>query len=337
MHDATAEMTRLSSTSVHDLGAVVRLLAAGGIAAIPTETVYGLAADAANADAVAKVYAAKGRPQFNPLIVHVADRAMAERYARFCPLAERLSATLWPGPLTLVLPLVPGAPVCGLVTAGLPTVALRVPAHPAMLAAVRGLGRGVAAPSANVSGRLSPTTAAHVMEGLAGKVPVIVDGGPCAAGLESSIVAVDGEHLTLLRHGALSLDVLEAAAGKSIAIADDTAEISAPGMMLRHYAPRLPLRLFARTAAADEFHIGFGDVLGDKSLSRHGNMIEAAANLFDVLHSAEASGKAAIAVAPVPDHGLGLAINDRLRRAAQGSGAQPDQAGLGRIVSGSDP
>jgi len=318
MGDATAEMTRSVSTTVHDLEAVVRLLAAGGIAAIPTETVYGLAADAANADAVARVYAAKGRPQFNPLIVHVADRAMAERYARFSPLAERLAASFWPGPLTLVLPLAADAPVCGLVTAGLPTIALRVPAHPAMQAIVRALGRGVAAPSANASGRLSPTTAAHVLESLSGKVPMIVDGGPCSAGLESSIVAVDGDDLTLLRHGAIALEALEAAAGKPLAVAKEGGEISAPGMMLRHYAPKLPVRLFALTATPQEFHIGFGEIPGDRNLSRHGNLVEAAAGLFDALHAAEAGGKAGIAVAPIPESGLGMAINDRLRRAARG-------------------
>jgi L-threonylcarbamoyladenylate synthase len=318
MGDATAEMTRSVSTTVHDLEAVVRLLAAGGIAAIPTETVYGLAADAANAGAVARVYAAKGRPAFNPLIVHVADRAMAERYARFSPLAERLAASFWPGPLTLVLPLAHDAPICSLVTAGLPTIALRVPAHPAMQAVVRGLGRGVAAPSANASGRLSPTTAAHVLESLNGQVPLVVDGGPCSAGLESSIVAVDGDDLVLLRHGAIALEALEAAAGKPIPVAQEGADISAPGMMLRHYAPRLPVRLFAQTATPEEFHIGFGEILGDRSLSLHGNLVEAAAALFETLHTAESSGKAGIAVAPIPETGLGLAINDRLRRAARG-------------------
>jgi len=318
MGDATAEMTRLAFTGVHDIAAVVRLLAEGGIAAIPTETVYGLAADAASADAVARVYAAKGRPQFNPLIVHVADRAMAERYAKFSMLAERLAASFWPGPLTLVLPLAARAPLCGLVTAGLPTVALRVPAHPAMQAVVRGLGRGVAAPSANLSGRLSPTTAAHVLSSLGGKVPLIVDGGPCSAGLESSIVAIDGDDLLLLRHGAIALDALEAAAGKPIRVAEEGARISAPGMMLRHYAPGVPVRMFAQTAAPQEFHIGFGEVSGDRSLSRRGNLAEAAARLFETLHAAEASGKAGIAVAPIPETGLGMAINDRLRRAARG-------------------
>ncbi|MBS3962094.1 MAG: threonylcarbamoyl-AMP synthase [Sandarakinorhabdus sp.] len=311
-------MTRLAFTGVHDIAAVVRLLAEGGIAAIPTETVYGLAADAASADAVARVYAAKGRPQFNPLIVHVADRAMAERYAKFSMLAERLAASFWPGPLTLVLPLAARAPLCGLVTAGLPTVALRVPAHPAMQAVVRGLGRGVAAPSANLSGRLSPTTAAHVLSSLGGKVPLIVDGGPCSAGLESSIVAIDGDDLLLLRHGAIALDALEAAAGKPIRVAEEGARISAPGMMLRHYAPGVPVRMFAQTAAPQEFHIGFGEVSGDRSLSRRGNLAEAAARLFETLHAAEASGKAGIAVAPIPETGLGMAINDRLRRAARG-------------------
>jgi L-threonylcarbamoyladenylate synthase len=316
MPDSTAQMTRMRAADAAGIEQAVALLASGGIAAIPTETVYGLAADAANSAAVAQVYAAKGRPGFNPLIVHVADGAMAGRYAVFNPMAERLAAAFWPGPLTLVLPLAPDAPVASLVMAGLSTVALRVPAHPAMQAVVRALGRGVAAPSANASGRLSPTRAEHVLESLAGRIPLVLDAGPCAAGLESSIVAVADGGLVLLRHGALPLEQLEAAAGQPIAPAAEGAAVAAPGMLLSHYAPRLPIRLNAETAGPDEFHIGFGPIAGDSSLSASADLLEAAARLFDLLHQADARGRSGIAIAPVPTDGLGAAINDRLRRAS---------------------
>jgi L-threonylcarbamoyladenylate synthase len=316
MPDSTAQLTRVVPADAAGIAEAAALLAAGAIAAIPTETVYGLAADAANGAAVAAVYAAKGRPAFNPLIVHVADRAMAGRYARFDALAERLAAAFWPGPLTLVLPLLPNAPVASLVTAGLETIALRVPAHAAMQGVVRALDRGVAAPSANASGRLSPTRAAHVLESLSGRVPLVLDAGPCAEGLESSIVGVAGGEARLLRQGAIPVEAIAAAIGAPVAIARDDAPVAAPGMLLSHYAPRLPIRLNAPTATADEFHIGFGPVAGDESLSAEGDFAEAAARLFDLLHRADASGRRAIAVAPVPADGLGAAINDRLRRAA---------------------
>lgn len=310
-------MTRVAPADAAGMADAVALLAAGGIAVIPTETVYGLAADAANGEAVAAVYGAKGRPGFNPLIVHVADRAMAGRYARFDLLAEQLALAFWPGPLTLVLPLLPDAPVASLVTAGLDTIALRVPAHPAMQGVVRGLGRGVAAPSANASGRLSPTQADHVLQSLAGRVPLVLDAGACAAGLESSIVGVADDRATLLRQGAVPRELIEQAIGRPMALAQDDAPVAAPGMLLSHYAPRLPIRLDAASAAAQEFHIGFGPVTGDESLSASGDLGEAAARLFDLLHRADASGRTAIAVAPIPAHGLGAAINDRLRRAAR--------------------
>lgn len=309
-------MTKICAADAAGIAQAVALLAGGDIAAIPTETVYGLAADASNPQAVAAVYAAKGRPGFNPLIVHVADRAMAGRYARFDPLAERLAKAFWPGPLTLVLPLVPDAPVASLVTAGLSTIALRVPAHPAMQGVIRGLGRGVAAPSANASGRLSPTQAAHVVASLDGRVPLVLDSGPCAAGLESSIVGLSAGRALLLRPGAVPREAIEALLGAPLDLPADTEPVSAPGMLLAHYAPRLPIRLGAQTAAAQEFHIGFGAVPGTESLSPAGDLAEAAARLFDLLHRADASGARAIAVAPVPDTGLGAAINDRLRRAA---------------------
>jgi L-threonylcarbamoyladenylate synthase len=318
MPDSTAQMTRMRPADAAGIAEAAALLAKGDIAAIPTETVYGLAADAADALAVAKVYAAKGRPGFNPLIVHVAGRAMAGRYALFDPLAERLAAAFWPGPLTLVLPLRPDAPVASLVTAGLPTIALRVPAHPAMQGVIRALGRGVAAPSANASGRLSPTRASHVVGSLEGRVPLVLDAGPCAAGLESSIVSLADGRARLLRQGAVPREAIEALLGTPLDIAADTEPVAAPGMLLSHYAPRLPIRLNARTADTREFHIGFGPVPGDESLSPSGNLAEAAANLFDLLHRADASGRQAIAVAPIPETGLGSAINDRLRRAAAG-------------------
>lgn len=316
MPDSTAQMTRVLPADTAGIAEAAALLAAGGIAAIPTETVYGLAADAANGEAVAAVYAAKGRPAFNPLIVHVADRAMAGRYAAFDPLAEQLAAAFWPGPLTLVLPLMPDAPVASLVTAGLDTIALRVPAHAAMQGVVRALGRGVAAPSANASGRLSPTRADHVRQSLEGRVPLILDAGPCAAGLESSIVAPADGKVSLLRQGAIPAEAIAAVIGALIVPATNDAPVAAPGMLLSHYAPRLPIRLDAASADEHEFHIGFGAVAGDESLSADGNLSEAAARLFDLLHGADASGRRAIAVAPIPAHGLGAAINDRLRRAA---------------------
>lgn len=316
MPDSTVQMTRVLPADAAGIAEAAALLAAGGIAAIPTETVYGLAADAANGAAVAAVYAAKGRPAFNPLIVHVADRGMAGRYAAFDPLAERLAAAFWPGPLTLVLPLLPDAPVASLVTAGLSTIALRVPAHAAMQGVVRTLGRGVAAPSANASGRLSPTRAAHVLESLSGRIPLVLDAGPSAAGLESSILGVADGQARLLRDGAIAIEELAAVVGGPVERAADDAPVAAPGMLLSHYAPRLPIRLEAEQASAEEFHIGFGQVPGDDCLSARGDLAEAAARLFDLLHRADASGKSAIAVAPIPTHGLGAAINDRLRRAA---------------------
>ncbi len=289
-----------------------RLLGGGRLAALPTETVYGLAADAADAAAVAAIFEAKGRPAHNPLIVHVADLAMAARYGRITPLAARLAAAFWPGPLTLVVPRVADAPLAPAVTAGLPTVALRVPAHPVMQGVIRALGRGLAAPSANRSGRLTPTRPGDVT--LAGAA-LVLDAGPAAHGLESSIVDATGATPILLRPGAIAAETLAVAAGTALS-AGAHGSVRAPGMLLRHYAPRLPLRLDALQAAGHEYHLGFGPVAGDASLSPSGDLAEAAARLFALLHDAERSGRQAIAVAPIPVHGLGAAINDRLRRAA---------------------
>jgi L-threonylcarbamoyladenylate synthase len=285
----------------------VGLLRAGQVVALPTETVYGLAGLANDPPAVARIFAAKGRPTFNPLIVHVADAAMADRLVTVSPAAADLMARYWPGPLTLVLPLKPHAPVAELVTAGLPTLAVRCPAHAVMQAVIASTGP-LAAPSANASGRISATQARHVLGSLRGRIPLILDGGASAAGLESTIVAVCGDSVTLLRPGAV--------AAEPGWTANTDAAITAPGQLASHYAPVQPVRLGALTAAPHEFHIGFGAVIGDLSLSKSGDTVEAAAALFEALHIAESSGRAGIAVAPVSMSGLGVAINDRLQRAA---------------------
>jgi L-threonylcarbamoyladenylate synthase len=309
-------MTEKSRILVADdagIAAAVAELRAGGIVAVPTETVYGLAARAGDADAVARIYAAKGRPSFNPLIVHVSGIEQAGALVEIDAAARALMAAFWPGPLTLVLPLKPAADVAALVTAGLSTLAVRCPAHPVMQALIAGAGP-LAAPSANASGRISSTTAAHVATSLGGRIRLILDGGASAAGVESTIVAVDGGKVRLLRPGAVTVEDIERVAGP-VGI-EAGARIAAPGMMDSHYAPHQPVRLAATTAAPDEFHIGFGPIAGDANLSVAGDLVEAAARLFDLLHVAQASGKAGIAVAPIPGTGLGRAINDRLRRAA---------------------
>jgi L-threonylcarbamoyladenylate synthase len=284
-----------------------RLIAAGQCVAVPTETVYGLAADATNGEAVARIYAAKGRPAFNPLIVHVPDLVHAHQIAHFNGAARDLATRYWPGPLTLVLPLNPDGGIASLVTAGLPTIAIRVPAHPAMQDLLRAVETPLAAPSANASGTISPTRAAHVMKTLGGRIPLIIDSGATERGLESTIVAVaaDGA-LRLLRPGPIDLGLAATMAGA----------IEAPGQLASHYAPTKPLRLNATKAEPDEWLIGFGQVNGDITLSASGDLTEAAARLFDALHQADTTPHPRIAVAPVPDEGLGLAINDRLNRAA---------------------
>ena len=289
------------------IAAAAALIGKGQCVAVPTETVYGLAADATDGKAVAGIYAAKGRPSFNPLIVHVPDLAAAERIAEFNDAARGLAARYWPGPLTLVLPLRAESGIASLVTAGLPTIALRVPAHPAMQALLAATGKPLAAPSANASGSISPTSAAHVLKSLGGRIPLIIDAGPTSVGLESTIVAVaaDGS-LRLLRPGPVDLGLAIAQPGT----------IEAPGQLASHYAPAKPLRLNATDAEPDEWLIGFGAVCGDDTLSASGDLAEAAANLFKALHDADASARARIAIAPVPQSVLGLAINDRLSRAA---------------------
>ena len=283
-----------------------RLVLAGQPVAVPTETVYGLAADATNPEAVARIYEAKGRPAFNPLIVHVSNLEAARKLAQFSAGAQALAKTHWPGPLTLVVPLRSDAPIASIVTAGLPTIGIRVPAHPAMQALLRAAGRPLAAPSANASGSISPTRATHVLNSLAGRIPLIIDAGPTDRGLESTIVAATDGALRLLRPGPIEVDAELAVGGR----------VEAPGQLTSHYAPSKPLRLNAATAEQDEFLIGFGAIPGDRSLSPSGDLVEAATRLFDLLHEADASAKPRIAVAPVLDEGIGAAINDRLRRAA---------------------
>jgi len=287
---------------------------AGRLVAIPTETVYGLAADAGDSAAVARIYAAKGRPSFNPLIVHVRDRAEAERLAVFDATAAALADAFWPGPLTLVLPLRKGAPIAALVTAGLDTVAIRVPAHRAMRALLVAADRPLAAPSANRSNGISPTRAAHVVASLGPAAELVIDDGPCAAGLESTIVA----GATLLRPGPVTAEAIGRVLGRLVSGGEKPAgdTITAPGQLATHYAPAKPLRLDARWAEADEWLIGFDGVEGDDTLSATGDLTEAAARLFDALHRADASDRARIAVAPLPATGIGEAIHDRLRRAA---------------------
>lgn len=288
-------------------------LRAGGAVAVPTETVYGLAADATSAEAVAGIYAAKGRPSFNPLIVHVPDVAAAARIAVLGDAARALAARFWPGPLTLVLPLAEGHGIAGLVTAGLPTVAVRVPAHRAMRAVLAAFGGPLAAPSANRSGAISPTRAAHVVASLGAAAGLVIDDGATEAGLESTIVA-PGDPPRLLRPGPVTAEMIEAALGEALAGAGEL--ISAPGMLASHYAPGKPVRLEAAAARPGEWLIGFGAVAGDETLSATGDLREAAARLFEALHRADAAPGDGIAVAPVPEAGLGVAINDRLRRAA---------------------
>jgi L-threonylcarbamoyladenylate synthase len=292
------------------------ILRSGGIVAVPTETVYGLAADASNVDGVAAIYRTKGRPDFNPLIVHVPDSAAARKLAVFDARSDTLAATFWPGPLTIVLPLAANAVVTSAVTAGLETIAIRCPAHPVMQKLLRYSGLFLAAPSANRSGHISPTSADHVIRSLGDAAPMILDAGPCADGLESTIVAVRGTGWQILRHGPITAEALIAIMGSEPGPVTGN-QIEAPGQMASHYAPIKPLRLNAAKASADEWFIGFGDMGGNENLSPAGDLAQAAACLFGALHTADDSKSAAIAVAPIPRHGIGAAINDRLWRAAQ--------------------
>ncbi|MBT8410413.1 MAG: threonylcarbamoyl-AMP synthase [Octadecabacter sp.] len=297
------------------LSAAAAVLAQGGLVAFPTETVYGLGVDARNSDAVARLFAAKGRPSFNPLIVHVPDSAAAEKLVVFDETARVLAQAFWPGAVTLVLPVRPDAGISPLVTAGLDTLAVRVPDHPVALGLLRAFGGPVAAPSANPSGLVSPTKAAHVAAQMTGLIDGIVEGGDCAVGLESTILATQPVP-TLLRAGGLPSEAIEACLGTALATAGDSAAPTSPGQLASHYAPKGSVRLNAVEVEDGETLLGFGPVDAAVNLSPSGDLTEAAANLFDCLHRLNAMNAARIAVSPIPDHGLGRAINDRLRRAA---------------------
>ncbi len=297
-------------------------LAAAGLVAFPTETVYGLGADATCATAVAGVFEAKARPSFNPLICHLATTEAALALARRSSLAERLAARFWPGPLTLVLPGAAACPVDPLARAGLDTVALRVPAHPLAAALLAAFGGPVVAPSANPSGALSPTRAAHVVDGLGDSVDMVIDGGPTPLGIESTVVAIADGTVTLLRPGAVALEEIEGEIGPVRVPGVDPARPSAPGQLASHYAPALPLRLAAFEVGADEALLAFGPRPPEGArltlnLSPSGDVLEAAANLFHMLHELDRSGARRIAAMAIPETGLGRAINDRLRRAAR--------------------
>ena len=320
--------TRVIKADSGAVAAAVRCLEAGGLVAFPTETVYGLGTDAQDGIAVARLYDAKGRPAFNPLIAHVPDLMAARKLARFDAVSERLAAALWPGPLTLVLPKADTCTVADLATAGLDSIAVRVPDHPVARDILAAFGRPVVAPSANRSGHVSPTTAQHVLTDLRGRIDLIVDGGATPVGVESTIVACLDEP-ALLRPGGVPRDAIERVLGHALAEAPSPAGAEegeaplAPGQLASHYAPKSPLRLDATSVSAGEALLAFGPELPAGAtpvrvlnLSERGDLIEAAANLFSHLRALDAAGTAAIAVMPVPHEGLGEAINDRLQRAA---------------------
>ncbi len=311
-------MTEVLAADAAGIGRAAALLRAGALVAFGTETVYGLGADATDARAVAAVFAAKDRPRFNPLICHYPDEAAA--FAEMVPTetASRLAAAFWPGPLTLVLPRRDASRVALLTGAGLDTLAVRVPAHPVAQALLRAVGRPVAAPSANRSGQVSPTTAAHVLESLGGRIAAVLDSGPCAVGVESTVLDLSGPAPALLRPGGVTLEAIEAAIG---AVAPGRPDVlRGPGMLASHYAPRLKVRLAAERVAADEALLAFGTPLKGAGavfqLSAAGDLAEAAGNLFAGLRVLDASGMTRIAAMPIPARGLGRAINDRLERAA---------------------
>lgn len=318
-----ANIQPATDAAIAEAGALIR---AGQLVAFPTETVYGLGADAGQGDAVAAIYETKGRPSFNPLIAHVDGLALADRLVVFDPLSRRLAETFWPGPLTLVLPKRPDAPVSSLATAGLDTLAVRLPGNEVARALIAAAGVAIVAPSANRSGHVSPTTAAHVAEDLGGRVPLILDGGPTDVGVESTILHVESGGVRLLRPGGLACEDIEAAIGAPVLRGGETpgAAPLAPGMLSSHYAPTAGVRLDVRSVRPGETLINFGngDMPGSEAaclildLSPSGNLREAAANLFDMLRRADAATSVGIAVAPVPRHGLGEAIADRLKRAA---------------------
>ncbi|QYK41845.1 MAG: threonylcarbamoyl-AMP synthase [Paracoccaceae bacterium] len=315
---ATTTTTELILPDDQGIARAAELLRAGLLVALPTETVYGLGGDARSDGAVAAIFAAKGRPRFNPLIVHLPDVAAARRIGRFDDRADRLAAAFWPGPMTLVLPLRDDAGLSPLVTAGLATVALRVPAHPVAQRLLRAFGGPLAAPSANPSGRVSPTRAAHVTDGLSGRIAAVVDGGTCAVGVESTILGLEGP-ARLLRPGGVPAEAAEAVLGEAL-LPPETGRVTAPGQLSSHYAPAARVRMGVTVPEAGEIWVGFGPACADAALnlSSGGDLVEAAARLFHALRQADdlAGPGGRIGFAPVPDIGLGRAINDRLRRAA---------------------
>ncbi|MCB6177767.1 threonylcarbamoyl-AMP synthase [Rhodobacter sp. Har01] len=312
------ELTETLAATDAGVARAAALLRAGRLVAFPTETVYGLGGDARRDETVARIFEAKGRPRFNPLIVHVPSLGEAEKVALFDDRARAVAGAFWPGPLTLVLPLRPGAGLSPLVTAGLGTVAVRVPAHPLARALLQAFGGPLAAPSANPSGRVSPTRAVHVLAGLQGRVAAVLDGGACEVGVESTILGLAEEEPRLLRPGGLPVEALEAALRQPIASGGSAERPSAPGQLASHYAPAAAVRLNAHAAETGEILVGFDPVRGDLTLSETGDLVEAAAALFHALREADALAgpQGRIAFAPVPETGLGRAINDRLRRAA---------------------
>jgi L-threonylcarbamoyladenylate synthase len=301
-----------------DILAAAHLLQNGGLVAFPTETVYGLGADATSDKGVARIFAAKQRPQFNPLISHVHEADAAFQLGTFSKEAETLAARFWPGPLTLVVERRKDCPVSLLCSAGLSSIALRVPNHPIALELLRTVGRPLAAPSANLSGRISPTTADHVRKGLGGAVDMVLDGGASGVGVESTVVQFDGAKATLLRSGGITREEIEAVLGQKLQnVSAAATALHGPGMLESHYAPRAALRLNALSPKIDEAYLSFGTCQsGPWNLSPSGNLQEAAANLFNMLHAIDDSSPELIAVAPIPMTGLGEAINDRLQRAA---------------------
>ncbi|WP_371170372.1 L-threonylcarbamoyladenylate synthase [Aliiroseovarius sp. 2305UL8-7] len=307
--------TEILNADVDGIARAASLLRGGALVSFPTETVYGLGANATDNHAVARIFEAKNRPQFNPLIVHLPSLEAVEDYAVLEGAALDLAQAFWPGPLTLVLPLKPNSGLSKLVSAGLESVAIRVPAHPLAQELLKEAGVPVAAPSANPSGRISPSTAGHVINGLSGKIEAVLDGGPCDVGVESTIVGIDPTPV-LLRPGGLPIEALEAALGGPIATRQESATITAPGQLSSHYAPNAMMRPNAETTIAGERLLGFGHVEADLNLSPSGDLVEAAANLFQMLHQLDEEADTPIAVSPIPDHGMGRAINDRLRRAA---------------------
>ncbi len=307
--------TRTLSDTSQGRTAAADILRAGGLVAFPTETVYGLGGDARNDYAVARIFEAKGRPRFNPLIVHVASVAAAQELVEWPDIASHLAQAFWPGPLTLVLPLKPGTGLSPLVTSDLPTLAIRMPAHPLAQALLAEFDGPVAAPSANPSGRISPTTAEHVIDGLSGRIDAVIDGGACNVGLESTILGLS-EGPVLLRPGGLPVEVLEQALGATVARRASGDALTAPGQLASHYAPGAQVRLNVASPKQGEHYLGFGNVDCDLNLSRAADLTEAAANLFGHLHQLDARDGHQIAVSPIPETGLGRAINDRLRRAA---------------------